>query len=250
MTTTTDGASVSQEWSNPTTHSIRCVTRAIDPPVCGRPDGSHTDTVTAWYIRHGHNPANQTRQMSHRVVDYPLTDLGVQQATTLAERLAREPSPAAIYASPLRRAAQTAQIIAQRTSGEVTVVEELRELNVGDLDGLHDDQSWAIHDQVLADWRAGRHDSAFPGGEDYHQMTARLTTALSAALRHPPGSRVLIVAHCGIIRAAITALCPGTPEPATDLRNCQIAELELRPVLHGITATLNHWPRLVGENPS
>jgi hypothetical protein len=30
--------------------------------------------VTAWYIRHGHNPANQVRQLSHKVIDYPLTE--------------------------------------------------------------------------------------------------------------------------------------------------------------------------------
>jgi broad specificity phosphatase PhoE len=66
--------------------------------------------VIAWYIRHGHNPANQPpRQMSHKAVDHPLTDLGVTQATALAARLARAGAPAAIYASPLRRAAQTAE---------------------------------------------------------------------------------------------------------------------------------------------
>ena len=32
--------------------------------------------VTAWYIRHGHNPANQAHQLSHKIIDYPLTDLG------------------------------------------------------------------------------------------------------------------------------------------------------------------------------
>jgi probable phosphoglycerate mutase len=168
----------------------------------------------------------------------------------LAGQLARQPAPAAIYASPLRRATQTAEIIAACAGGEVTVVEGLRELNVGDLDGRRDDEAWAIHDRVLADWRAGRHDSAFPGGEDYRQMTARFAAALSCVARHPAGSRVLVVAHCGIIRDAIPAICPGTPLPATDLRNCQIAELELRPTPHGVTGTLNHWPVLLADEPS
>jgi probable phosphoglycerate mutase len=91
--------------------------------------------VTAWYIRHGHNPANQARQLSHKVIDYPLTDLGVAQATALAAQLAARPGPAAIYASPLRRAAQTAEIIAARTGSDVAIIEGLRELDVGDLDG-------------------------------------------------------------------------------------------------------------------
>lgn len=204
--------------------------------------------VIAWYIRHGHNPANQPpRQMSHKAVDYPLTDLGVTQATALAARLARAGAPAAIYASPLRRAAQTAEIIARATGGQVVLVEELREVNVGDLDGRSDEAAWAIYDQVLADWDAGHHDRAFPGGEDYHQLTARLATALRYALRHPGGRRVLIVGHGGIIRAALPALCPGTPAPATDLPNCGLAELELRPAPGGVTVTPNQWPLVLGE---
>jgi probable phosphoglycerate mutase len=170
-----------------------------------RVDTSDPDCVTTWYIRHGHNPANQPpRRLSHKVIDYPLTDLGVTQATTLAEQLARHPPPAAIYASPLRRATQTADIIARHAGLAVIVLEDLRELNVGDLDGRHDEEAWVIHDQVLADWRAGRHNSAFPGGENYRQMTSRLTAALRRTAEHLPGSRVLVVAHGGIIRAALS----------------------------------------------
>lgn len=75
-------------------------------------------------------------------------------------------------------------------------------------------------------------------------MTARLTAALRRAAEHPPSRRVLVVAHCGIIRAAIPAICPGTPAPAIDLRNCQIVELQLLLASNGsgVSATLTHWP--------
>jgi probable phosphoglycerate mutase len=207
--------------------------------------------VIAWYIRHGHNPANQhPRRLSHKVVDYPLTGLGVTQATTLAGRLAREDAPAAVYASPLRRAVQTAEIIARACGSEVVIVEELRELNVGELDGRSDQQAWAIYDRILADWQAGRHDSAFPGGENYHQAATRLATALRSALRHPDGRHVLFIGHGAILRAAIPAICPGTPRPGTDLGNCDIAELELQPALRsGVTGMLNQWPVRLGDDP-
>jgi broad specificity phosphatase PhoE len=198
--------------------------------------------VTAWYIRHGHNPANQARQLSHKIIDYPLTELGVIQAAALARQMADEPGPAAIYASPLRRAVQTAEIIAARTGSDVVIAEGLRELDVGDLDGRSDQDAWAAYHRVLADWRAGRHDSAFPGGEDYRQMTTRLAAVMGNALCHPPGSRILIVGHGGLIRAAIPALCPGTPVPASDLPNCGIAELALHPAPVGATGILRHWP--------
>jgi hypothetical protein len=48
-------------------------------------------SVIAWYVRHGHDLANQhPRRLSHKVIDYPLTELGVSQATMLARRLARQ----------------------------------------------------------------------------------------------------------------------------------------------------------------
>jgi broad specificity phosphatase PhoE len=72
-------------------------------------------------------------------------------------------------------------------------------------------------------------------------MTARLAAAMAGALRHLPGSRVLIVGHGGIIRAAIPALCPGTPTPASDLPTCGIAELELHQAPAGATGILTHW---------
>jgi broad specificity phosphatase PhoE len=164
-----------------------------------------------------------------------------------ASLLAREHAPAAIFASPLRHAIQTAEIIAHSIGDEVVIVEELRELNVGDLDGRSDEEAWAIHDQVLADWHAGHHDSAFPGGEDYQQAAARLAVALQNALRHPDGSRVLFIGHGGILRATIPAICLSNPRPSTDLRNCGIAELELRPAPDGVTGILNQWPVTLEE---
>jgi len=91
--------------------------------------------VTTWYVWHGHNLANQhPRQLSHRVADHPLTDLGVAQATALGRRLSRLPVLAAIYVSPLCRAVQTAEIIARCTGGEVTIVDLCRHRNYAEPD--------------------------------------------------------------------------------------------------------------------
>jgi broad specificity phosphatase PhoE len=205
--------------------------------------------VIAWYVRHGHNLANQhPRQLSHRVVDHPLTDLGIAQAAELGRQLGRLPAPLAIYVSPLRRAVQTAEIIVGCAGGEATIIEELRELNVGELDGRRDAEAWGIHDRVLADWRAGRRDSAFPGGEDYYEATARFIAGLANVLRHPEGSPVLVVGHGGILRAGILAICPDAPRPTVDLHNCEIAELELRSAPGGATGALKHWPLTLDES--
>jgi broad specificity phosphatase PhoE len=207
---------------------------------------AHEGGIHAWYIRHGENPANLTGELSCRNVDYPLTERGVAQAGELAGRLAGASRPAAIYASPLRRADQTARIIAARLGVPVVTLEGLRELDVGDLEGRADEQAWATYLEVAYAWLAGDHDRAYPGGEDYHQVTARVTAALRSTLEHPAGSRVLMVAHDGLIRVAIPAICPGEPPPATGLPQCGIAELAIQPHGAQITATLISWGKAPG----
>ena len=208
--------------------------RAVAPP---------GDSVSVWYIRHGENPANLTGELSCRRVDYPLTDHGVEQARALAGLLSREPAPAAIYASPLRRAAQTAQILATRLGLPVCTLEGLRELDVGDLEGRSDEQAWELYLEVAYAWQAGDHDRAYPGGEDFRHVLARLRAALTRALDHPPGSRVLMVAHDGLIRASLPALCPGAAPPATGLPKCGIAKLSVRETPDG---PASRPPRLAG----
>jgi probable phosphoglycerate mutase len=101
-----------------------------------------------YFVRHGENRANVERRMSWRVIDYPLTELGVRQAAAAAEWFRGRPVEA-VYSSPLRRARQTAQHVARAVGGPV------RELAVGALDGLGDAAAWAVHDAVVARWRLG-----------------------------------------------------------------------------------------------
>jgi probable phosphoglycerate mutase len=200
------------------------------------------ENVTVCYIRHGENRANLTGELSCRAVDYPLTERGIAQATAVAGQLSRQCAPAAIYASPLRRAAQTADIIAGRLGLPVVILEDLRELDVGELEGRSDEQAWATYLEVAYGWLAGDYGRRYPGGEDFHQVLARVTRALTRASDHPPGSRVLMIAHDGLIRVALPALCPDAEPPANGLPQCGIAELAISRDPGGLTARLRAWP--------
>jgi 2,3-bisphosphoglycerate-dependent phosphoglycerate mutase len=162
--------------------------------------------VTVYFARHGENRANLTRELSHRVVDYPLTPRGVEQARGLAERVGRVRR---VVSSPLRRAMQTAELVGAVTGHRVEVIEELRELNVGRLDGRRDPEAWQAYHAVLAAWRAGDHATAFPGGEDYPTLVDRLRGALARIAAGTDGP-VLVVGHGGGLRAAVPGLSPGT----------------------------------------
>src|SRR5689334_15064805 len=87
-----------------------------------------------YLVRHGENWANITREFSHKKVDYSLTPKGILQAQQTAE-LFKSKQIDEIYASPLKRARETAEIIAQALGLDVVVVEHFREVNVGALEG-------------------------------------------------------------------------------------------------------------------
>jgi probable phosphoglycerate mutase len=165
--------------------------------------------VTRLYlVRHGQSVANVTWEFSYKRVDPPLTALGVQQAEATAEHL-RTFQIDAIYCSPMVRAVQTAEIFKAALGVDFETVEELREVNVGDLEDLVPTQeAWAIHTQIHHDWAAGKLDAAFPGGEDYHSLAGRALGAFARIVAERPAQSSVVVAHGAIFTAAVDALCP------------------------------------------
>lgn len=194
-------------------------------------------SVTVHYARHGENRANITRELSHRVVDHPLTERGIDQARTLAQTNRTRQ----IFSSPLRRAVQTAELVAEVGGHSVQIIENLRELNVGELDGRRDTEAWTAYRAVLTAWRRGDHDVAFPGGENYHELVARLRGAFEQIATRT-GGPALVVAHGGGLRAAVPALSPGIPEPDHDLDNCATAEFTVSRAESPTRITLVSWP--------
>jgi broad specificity phosphatase PhoE len=186
-------------------------------------------TVVHW-ARHGENVANLSRTFSYRIFDGDLTDRGVTQAHDLAETLSASGHRYGLLAcSPLRRARQTAQIVSARLALPVGAeLDDLREVNVGDLDGRSDDDAWEIYDAMLAAWRSGQLDRRFPGGESGRELAARIGRALRAVAEQARGWEAIVVAHGASIRAAVPVLT-GQPDPGTDLATGGLARFTVTP---------------------
>jgi broad specificity phosphatase PhoE len=196
-------------------------------------------TMVTW-ARHGENLANVTRTLSFRVYDESLTWRGRQQARDLAVRLAAGPAPDRIICSPLRRAAQTAAILAEALgTADVTADENLREVNVGSLDGRNDGRSWATYHSVLDAWRHGDYAARFPGGEDCAELAARLRAAFTA-MNRPGDDQVLVVAHGANIRAALP-LIAAVPDPSRDLPTGGTARFVTSPGVADARVCLLSW---------
>lgn len=201
------------------------------------------------WARHGENTANLTRTFSYRVFDGDLTELGRRQAHALGRQLSQTANrPRFIVHSPLRRATQTAEILATYLGIEPELVlDDLRELNVGELDGRNDTQAWGAYTTVLDAWRHGDPQVRFPGGENLYELVDRLRRALTRTLAAAGEAPPLVLAHGANLRAAVPLLT-GSPEPVVDLATGDVATLSVDPAADLIQ--LLTWGSTPPERPT
>ncbi|MBL8932750.1 MAG: histidine phosphatase family protein [Kineosporiaceae bacterium] len=169
-----------------------------------------TDTVPLsepcriYLVRHGTTMLNRASRYRGRI-DVPLDEGGWRDAWTAADQLSGV-GLEAVYASPLRRARDTARIIAD-ASGLTTVTDHPGLLNLayGDWDGKTPDEAQAINPQAYADYQSHAVGAVIPGGESLDLAAQRmLLTMRTLALLHP-GGKVAAVSHAATVRLLITA---------------------------------------------
>lgn len=135
-------------------------------------------------------------------LDPPLSAAGRARIERLRGRLAGAPLAAA-YASPARRAAESAALLAAPHGLAVGLVPALREVDFGALEGLTFEEASARHPETCAAWLARPHEVVFPGGEGFAAVRARAVRAIARLLRRHAGSTILVVAHGGVNRALL-----------------------------------------------
>ena len=132
--------------------------------------------MLVYFVRHGESVSNAApggmalpREEGDR-----LTDRGFEQARAVAERLA-EAGATRVLSSPLRRARETAEVIAARLELPLTEVEELRELRESEGFG-----ELSLEDQRLrrwSEWMAEHGDDpdhSYRGGESFNEINRRV----------------------------------------------------------------------------
>jgi broad specificity phosphatase PhoE len=156
--------------------------------------------ATLLLVRHGETDWNASGRLQGHT-DRPLNDYGRRQARELADRLADD-GIAAIYASDLSRAKETAEIVGARLGLPVVIDADLRERNWGSWEGLTPEERDAV---------------AFEG-ETPRDHRDRLMRAVRRIAERHPGQRVVVVTHGGSMRR-VQAAVTGIASPV--VANCE-----------------------------
>jgi len=164
--------------------------------------------TTVWLIRHGLTEGADNRCCGQ--YDVRLSTGGIQQAKTIAARLAHE-SIAHFYSSHLTRAVETARIVAEPHGMPFHIMNDLAEINFGDLEGLRYEEIEKRFPEIFRSWMTSPTETAFPNGENFTQMSARVLGAADFLLCRHRNECVAIITHAGVIRLILAqALCiPG-----------------------------------------
>ncbi|RVX43227.1 putative phosphoglycerate mutase [Nonomuraea polychroma] len=145
-------------------------------------------------LRHGETELSLERRFSG-LGDPELTPNGLAQASAAADRLSREPyRPDVIITSPLKRARQTAAVVAERTGLDVEVADDLREADFGAWEGHTFTEVQRRWPAELAAWLADPA-AAPPGGESFATTARRVEAAGERLVEQYAGKTVLAVSH-------------------------------------------------------
>ncbi|MDE2294551.1 MAG: histidine phosphatase family protein [Gammaproteobacteria bacterium] len=155
------------------------------------------------FVRHAPTDWNREGRYQGRT-DTPIGETGLREARRIAETL-RGVAVDLVVTSPLRRALETAEVIAAALGGVRRLVDgRLVEISFGDWEGFTQEEIRARWPTALRAWKRTPQAARFPGGESLHDLERRLRDFL----RTPPWRgegcvrNVVAVSHAGPIRLA------------------------------------------------
>ena len=168
-------------------------------------------TTTIGLLRHGQTDWNIDFRLQG-TSDIPMNETGLAQVRAAAEAITADWD--AIVASPLGRAIETAQIVAQRIGlSEPTLEPLLLERSFGEAEGM-------LYEQ----WKERYPDSVVPGGESIPELEKRCHKLLDKLAREFEGKRVLTVSHGALIRKLLNIVSSGElPRDGERLGNASLS---------------------------
>ena len=162
-------------------------------------------TTSIYLVRHGQTAWNKEEIFRGRT-DVPLDETGLRQAE-LAGEYFKGMEIRAIYSSPLSRALETAQKIAQSHNIKVQPLQGILDMSFGRWEGQSHLDIQKNDREIYRQWREEPHLVRLPSGESLDDVRVRAMAALEEVIRNHPGKTLILVSHrvvnkvliCGIL---------------------------------------------------
>ena len=165
-------------------------------------------------VRHGATVLSAEDRFAG-ATDVALSDEGREQTRRLAHRLSHE-KIVAVYASPLGRTVETAQILAAPHELEIQMRDGFREINHGRWEQMTRRDVEEKFPEEAAEWEKDPYTFAPLGGESGLAVTARALPALIELVRKHAGENILVVSHKATIRLLLSSLLGFDPRRYRD----------------------------------
>lgn len=162
-------------------------------------------------IRHGQARNNVERRLSGRMDGVPLTELGRQQAEDAAALLVGM-NVSAIYASPIERAASTADIIGRRCGITPQMDERLTEIDMGKFTGMTFEEMEREHGDIFTKFYNNDVETAHKGVETFVQVSRRVLDAVWEVNPGPAEHDVVLVTHRDPVMAVLLEALGTKPQ--------------------------------------
>jgi broad specificity phosphatase PhoE len=176
-------------------------------------------------VRHGATVLSAEDRFAG-ATDVALSEEGRKQTRRLAERLSGE-NIVAVFASPLGRTVETAQILAAPHKLEVQTRDGFREINHGRWEQMTRREVEKRFPEEAVEWEKDPYTFAPAGGESGLSVTARALPALIELVREYQGKNILVVSHKATIRLLLSSLLGFDPRRYRDALDQKPAALNI-----------------------
>ena len=153
-------------------------------------------------VRHGETGWNKEHRIQGAGSDIPLNEVGLRQAEAVASRL-KDEKIEAIYCSPLERARNTAQAIARHHQLTLNTLPSLREMEVGELEGVYSADLRLRFDEFICQQGDDPVRGKLPGGESICDVQNRAWDAVKSISDKHADCTVVIVTHYFVIMSLV-----------------------------------------------
>src|SRR6056297_1268148 len=191
-------------------------------------------------MRHGESEANTLNVFSNTGYQHGLTPKGKQQALLVLKQLQNlEIQPKVIYSSPLKRAIETAEIIAEGFSLPYEKAPELIEFSVGVLEGKSSEEDWYQFKLLWDEWFLKDNDVyRIQEGESLTDIVTRIRSFLNHLKNsYQPEDTLLLIGHGGTYKAILPFLDETISRKSlrdTWLKHTDIVKIEMHKVVRSV----------------